>query len=436
MDLWREFHGPNAAYVLELYERYRRDPDSVDPVTREALARLAVPVEESGPPAGGPAPAPAKIAGTVNLAQAIRGYGHLAARLDPLGRPPHGDPSLEPAAHGLSEEDLRRLPASLVGCPSTDVCANAWEAVRALLAIYAGTTGYRFRHIWDANEREWLREAVESGRYRPPGDPVNPPALLERLTQVEVFERFLHRTFPGKTRFSLEGLDMLVPLLDELIGEAAEAGIRSILLGMAHRGRLNVLAHVLNRAVRADPGRVQGSGPRPGPGTPREHDLDGRRQVPPGGPPGPGGRRGGPPGRRHAPQPEPPRVRQPGGGGDGARRGHPGGPPGRSPLRPRGLPAHPDPRRRRLPRPGDRGRDPEPVPPLRLLHRRHHPHHRQQPARLHHASPTTRAAPSTPATWPRASRSPSSTSTPTTRRPASRPPAWPTPTATASTRTS
>jgi len=263
MDLWREFHGPNAAYVLELYERYRRDPHSMDPVTREAFARLAVPVEDSGPPAGGPAPEPAKIAGAVNLAQAIRGYGHLAARLDPLGRPPHGDPSLEPSAHGLSEEDLRRLPASLVGCPSTDVCANAWEAVRALLAIYAGTTGYRFRHIWDATEREWLREAVEAGHYRPPRDSLNPPALLERLTQVEAFERFLHRTFPGKTRFSLEGLDMLVPLLDELIGEAAEAGIRSILLGMAHRGRLNVLAHVLNRPVRQilaefkDPARDQ-----------------------------------------------------------------------------------------------------------------------------------------------------------------------------------
>ena len=263
MDLWREFHGPNAGYVLELYERYRRDPDSVDPATREALARLAPPAEESGPPAAGPAPAPAKIAGTVNLAQAIRGYGHLAARLDPLNRPPHGDPSLEPAAHGLSEEDLRGLPASLVGCPSTDVCASAWEAVRALLGIYAGTTGYRFRHIWDAKEREWLREAVESGRYRPPGDPVNPPALLERLTQVEVFERFLHRAFPGKTRFSLEGLDMLVPLLDELIGEAAEAGIGSIILGMAHRGRLNLLAHVLNRPARQilaefkDPARDQ-----------------------------------------------------------------------------------------------------------------------------------------------------------------------------------
>src|SRR6185312_11965630 len=80
-----------------------------------------------------------------------------------------------------------------------------------------------------------------------PADPISPVALLERLTQVEVFERFLQRAFPGKTRFSIEGLDMLVPILDEVIGEAAEAGTRNILIGMAHRGRLNVMAHVLNK---------------------------------------------------------------------------------------------------------------------------------------------------------------------------------------------
>ena len=96
-------------------------------------------------------------------------------------------------------------------------------------------------------EREWLRQAAEAGRFRAPADPINPGALLDRLSQVEAFERFLQRTFPGKTRFSIEGLDMLVPVLDEVIGEAAESGIRHILIGMAHRGRLNVMAHVLNK---------------------------------------------------------------------------------------------------------------------------------------------------------------------------------------------
>ena len=240
MDLWRDFPGPNAAAVLELYDRYRRDPGAVDEATR-ALFERWTPTE--------PALAPASwrtIVGAINLAQAIRGYGHLAARLDPLGSPPPGDPALELGTHGVTEADLRRLPASLVGGPAAEAAVNAWEAVLALRAAYCGRSGYGMAHIQVPAERAWLRQAAESGRFRPPRDPIDAPALLARLTQVEGFERFLQRSFPGKTRFSLEGLDMLVPILDELLGEAAEAGIRSILIGMAHRGRLNVLAHVLN----------------------------------------------------------------------------------------------------------------------------------------------------------------------------------------------
>ena len=121
------------------------------------------------------------------------------------------------------------------------------ELVEALRRVYCSTTGYDISHVFVPEERRWLRQAVESGRFRSPADPINPVALLDRLTQVEIFERFLHRTFPGKTRFSIEGLDMLVPVLDEIIGDSAEFGIRHILLGMAHRGRLNVMAHVLNK---------------------------------------------------------------------------------------------------------------------------------------------------------------------------------------------
>ena len=89
--------------------------------------------------------------------------------------------------------------------------------------IYCSTTGYDYNHVFVPEERHWLRQAAEGGRFRAPADPISPVALLERLTQVEVFERFLHRAFPGKTRFSIEGLDMLVPILDEVIGEAAES---------------------------------------------------------------------------------------------------------------------------------------------------------------------------------------------------------------------
>ena len=122
-----------------------------------------------------------------------------------------------------------------------------YDVVEALRRIYCSTTGYDYAHVFVPEERRWLRHAAEGGRFRAPADPIDPVALLDRLTQVEAFERFLHRSFPGKTRFSIEGVDMMVPILDEVIAESAEAGVRNILIGMAHRGRLNVMAHVLNK---------------------------------------------------------------------------------------------------------------------------------------------------------------------------------------------
>src|SRR5262249_15509196 len=97
------------------------------------------------------------------------------------------------------------------------------------------------------DERRWLGAAGGTGASPPPADPIDPVALLDRLTDVEAFERFIHRTFPGKTRFSIEGLDTLVPILDEVISEAAEAGMRRAFIALAHRGRLNVMAHVLGQ---------------------------------------------------------------------------------------------------------------------------------------------------------------------------------------------
>ena len=134
-----------------------------------------------------------------------------------------------------------------MGGPVTESSANAFEAIEKLRRIYCSTTGFDYAHMFVPEEREWLRYAAESGRFLPPMDPKSVEAVLDRITQVEVFERFLHRTFPGKTRFSIEGLDMLVPVIDEIICGAAEHGARHAVLGMAHRGRLNVLAHILDK---------------------------------------------------------------------------------------------------------------------------------------------------------------------------------------------
>ena len=242
---WQEFTGLNRGYVLELYEKYRLDPASVDAETRALFEHWTPPPEREPAAEGIPFQT---IVGAANLAQSIRQYGHLAAKLDPLAlRPPIGDPSLLPETHHVTEDDLRRLPATLISSPVCDTAANMLEAIDAFRRIYCSTTGYDFAHVFVPEERHWLRNAAEGGRFRAPSDPINPVALLERLTQVEAFERFLQRVFPGKTRFSIEGLDMLVPILDEVIGDAAESGTRNILIGMAHRGRLNVMAHVLNK---------------------------------------------------------------------------------------------------------------------------------------------------------------------------------------------
>jgi 2-oxoglutarate dehydrogenase E1 component len=250
---WNDVQGVNAGYLAELYERYRRDPHSVDAATREFFdanpqpANLGTPEPRTQEPRNPGTPEPALAVRAFNLAQSLRRYGHLAADIDPLGSRAKGNPTLDLETHRLTEADLETLPASLVAGPVAEGARSMAEVVTRLRALYTSTTGYDFAHIFQPDERRWLREAVETGRFRAPADPIDSVALLERLTDVEVFEKFLHRSFPGKTRFSIEGLDMLVPVLDEVIAEAAEAGMREAFIAMAHRGRLNVMAHVLGK---------------------------------------------------------------------------------------------------------------------------------------------------------------------------------------------
>ena len=254
MSLWETFHGVNAGYVQELYERYLRDPSLVDAETRAIFERWTPPLSEppsiGAPPAAGPSASPPdvrRIVGGVNYAEAIRHFGYLGAQLDPLGEHPSGDPALDPAAHGIREDELRGLPASLIGGPIAQRAADAFTAVQSLKRIYMGHIGYDYEHVHKPAEREWLRLAAETGRFDPQHDPIHPVKILQRLTEVEAFERFIHRIFPGKHRFSIEGLDMMVPMLDEIIGGAAESGTLHVQFGMAHRGRLNILAHTLGK---------------------------------------------------------------------------------------------------------------------------------------------------------------------------------------------
>jgi len=183
------------------------------------------------------------VAAGMALVKAIRHFGHLAARLDPLGAEPSGDPSLDPLPLGLTPEAMERIPADLlrVYVPGRTLA----EAYPELLHTYCGTISYEVEHIGSHEERVWLRQVIESGEHRRRLTADEQRQLLARLTIVEGLEHFLHRTYLGQKRFSIEGLDVVVPMLDLTIELAGASGARRVVLGMAHRGRLNVLAHVV-----------------------------------------------------------------------------------------------------------------------------------------------------------------------------------------------
>ncbi|HWE42801.1 MAG TPA: 2-oxoglutarate dehydrogenase E1 component [Gemmatimonadaceae bacterium] len=255
----------NDGYVAEQLEAYRRDPSSVDESWRQFF-RLAEQLgggSAAGSTAGGGDIATMRaVAGAASLVASIRQYGHLAVQVDPLGSAPPGAAELTPEYHGITEGDLARVPAAALGF---DGFSTATEVVRALREAYSGAIGYELEHIASDDEREWLRHAIETREFTRPLDADSKKRLLARLTEVDGLERFLGFAFQGKKRFSIEGTDALVPILDAAIDGAARRGARKVVIGMAHRGRLNVLAHVLGKPYAAlfteFEGRRQGSQP-------------------------------------------------------------------------------------------------------------------------------------------------------------------------------
>jgi 2-oxoglutarate dehydrogenase E1 component len=215
-------------------------------LTPVAPAAVAV----AAPPAQVPAVAPdeqmlAAVQAATSLLKAHRTHGHLAAQLDPLGREPEGDPALDPEPLGLTPELMAKIPSRILRMyvPGETLA----ESLPHLRETYCGPIAYEIEHIGSHRQRLWLREAIESGRFRTPLSPDEKKVLLKRLTEVDALERFMHKAYLGQKQFSIEGLDVTVPMLDELIQLSAGEGAREVVLGMAHRGRLNVLAHNLGR---------------------------------------------------------------------------------------------------------------------------------------------------------------------------------------------
>ena len=191
------------------------------------------------------------VAAAMALVKAYRMHGHLAARLDPLGSEPMGDPALDESrlVPALTPELQSRIPASLLRLYVDG--ETLLEALPLLRAVYTGSIAYEIEHIADHAERVWLRQAIESGRFRQPLEPEERRALLHRLSEAEGFEQYLRRSFLGQKQFSLEGLESLVPMLDETIELAAAGGAHEVVIGMAHRGRLNALVHTVGRSYQS-----------------------------------------------------------------------------------------------------------------------------------------------------------------------------------------
>ncbi|MEZ4588432.1 MAG: multifunctional oxoglutarate decarboxylase/oxoglutarate dehydrogenase thiamine pyrophosphate-binding subunit/dihydrolipoyllysine-residue succinyltransferase subunit [Gemmatimonadales bacterium] len=187
----------------------------------------------------------AQVAAAMGLVKAFRTHGHLAAHLDPLGSAPIGDPALDPDELGLTPDIMARIPAQVlrVAVPG----ATLADALPRLQETYCGTIAYEVEHIASHEERVWLRAQIEAGTHRAALDPEARVGLYQRLIDVDAFEKFLHKAYLGQKRFSIEGVDLLVPILDQIIEAAADDGARDVVIGMAHRGRLNVLAHTVGR---------------------------------------------------------------------------------------------------------------------------------------------------------------------------------------------
>jgi 2-oxoglutarate dehydrogenase E1 component len=248
----RIIQGAESGAFLRRIEGLLRGDDSF---YQDAFAALgasagpALPASTDAAPQAGAGLDPRAVAAAVALVRAYRSFGHLAARLDPLGSEPPGDPALEPGPLGLTPEAMAAIPAELlrVDVPG----ATLAEALPELQRTYCGSIAYEVEHIASHEERIWLRQAIESGAHRRPLTPEEQRALLERLTAVEGLERFLHKAYLGQKRFSIEGLDAMVPMLDRVLTDAGEAGARNAVIGMAHRGRLNVLAHIVGVSYEA-----------------------------------------------------------------------------------------------------------------------------------------------------------------------------------------
>src|SRR5580698_8519205 len=260
--------GGNAGFIEDLYEQFLKDPAGVDPtwaayfkglrggavgevahstIRERLLERLkSPPARSAGGESGG---ASAKQGAVSRLIQIYANRGHLAANLDPLGLEKRAKPYvLDLEYFGLSDADLET--EFFTGSRTDAIPARSkLKDIRATLKfIYADTIGAEFAHVSNSDERLWLQDQFQSARMQFRFSAAEKKNILWQLTAAEGLERYLHTKYVGQKRFSLEGGDSLIPLLDDLVQQGGKAGVEETIIGMAHRGRLNVLVNLLGKS--------------------------------------------------------------------------------------------------------------------------------------------------------------------------------------------
>jgi len=278
--------GMNAAFVEELHGRFELDPNAVDESwnsafggapsgshredtaesaeserARSAPAAPEVPtwVKHREPPAVANAHAVAqqpldlrtadKYARILRLIHSYRSRGHRIANSDPLGGHSTYFPELDPAHYGFGNDDLDQ-PVTAGDLPGGSI-QTLREILERLKTTYCGTIGAEYTHIQDPGRKEWLRQRLEQGENRPRLADEDRKQILRKLSASELFERFLHTKFVGQKRFSLEGAETTIPMLDHVVELGPSLGIRELVLGMPHRGRLNVLSNILGKSYQS-----------------------------------------------------------------------------------------------------------------------------------------------------------------------------------------
>jgi multifunctional 2-oxoglutarate metabolism enzyme len=239
----------------DFYEQVAGDLD-IDPSTITSAHAASASAPPLAAPGAAAAPSVAAkpstellqaVQAATSLLKGYRTHGHLAARLDPLGSEPKGDPAIQPENLNLTPELMAQIPAEIlrIGVEGETLL----EVLPRMREAYCGTIAYQIEHLSSHQQRMWLRDMIETGWHRKPLDAEEKQGLLNRLIQVFGFERYLEKAYLGQKMFSIEGLDAVVPMLDEVFEMAHTEGAHDVVIGMAHRGRLSVLAHNIARPV-------------------------------------------------------------------------------------------------------------------------------------------------------------------------------------------